>query len=95
MSYGQIIWLINNKQVNYNIEFFTITGVFLGNRMSNIKRREIIEICKERNIPYIGVKRNANVFWMSDCEIKCEDCYRYNKRKYIDSEHSTYGIKIL
>ena len=69
----------NDKQDDYNIEFFPITKVFLGNRMPNTKRKEIIEICNERNIPYIGVKRNANVFGMSDCDIKCEDCYRYNK----------------
>ena len=63
---------------DYNVEFFPITKVFLGNRMSPEKRREIIEICNHKNIPYIGVMRNPNVFEMQDCAIKCEDCFRYN-----------------
>ena len=63
---------------DYNVEFFPITKVFLGNRMSPEKRREIIEICNRKNIPYIGVMRNPNVFEMQDCAIKCEDCFRYN-----------------
>ena len=62
---------------DFNMEFFPITKVFLGNRMSPKKRYEIIEICKERNIPYVGVMRNPDVFEMQDCRIKCDDCPKY------------------
>lgn len=67
------------KISDYNVEFFPITKVFLGNRMSPEKRREIIGICNDKNIPYVGVMRNPNVFEMQECGIKCEDCFRYNR----------------
>ena len=63
---------------DYNVEFFPITKVFLGNRMLPEKRKEVIEICISKNIPYVGVMRNPNVFEMQDCSIKCEDCLKYN-----------------
>lgn len=66
--------LQSNDISDYNIKFFPITKVFLGNRMSPKKRAEIIEICKEHSIPYIGVMRNPNIFEMQDCGILCEDC---------------------
>lgn len=62
---------------DFNMEFFPITKVFLGNRMPPKKRYEVIEICKERNIPYVGVIRNPDVFEMQDCSIKCDDCPKY------------------
>lgn len=58
----------------YNVRFFPITKVYLGNRMSAAQRKEIIEICHEKNIPYVGVKKNPNVFEMQDCEMMCENC---------------------
>lgn len=63
---------------DYNIDFFPITKVFLGNRMDSGKRKEIIEICHERQIPYVGVMRNPSVFEMQECPVKCEECFRYN-----------------
>lgn len=63
---------------DYNLMFFPITKVFLGNRMSPEKRKEIIEICHSKNIPYVGIMRNPSVFEMQDCGIKCEDCSQYN-----------------
>lgn len=63
---------------DYNLMFFPITKVFLGNRMSSEKRKEIIEICHNKNIPYVGIMRNPSVFEMQDCNIKCEDCSKYN-----------------
>jgi len=63
---------------NYNVKFFPITKIYLGNRMSIENRREIIDICKKRNIPYTGVARNPNIFEMQDCTIKCEDCIKFN-----------------
>lgn len=65
---------------DYNVDFFPITKVFLGNRMSRENRREIIEICNNRNIPYVGVMRNPNIFEMQDCTVKCEDCLRYKAK---------------
>ena len=64
---------------DYNVEFFPMTKVFLGNRMPPEKRKEIIEICNSKNIPYVGVMRKTNVFEMQECGIKCEDCFRYNE----------------
>lgn len=65
---------------DYNVEFFPMTKVFLGNRMSPEKRKEIIGICNSKNIPYVGIMRNPNVFEMQECGIKCEDCIRYNEK---------------
>ena len=62
---------------DYNVKFFPITKVFLGNRMPAHNRREIIDICHAHSIPYVGVKRKADVFEMEDCETKCEDCPRF------------------
>lgn len=62
-----------NKE-NYNVKFFPITKVFLGNRMDAQNRQEIIKICKSRGIPYVGVKRNPKIFEMQDCEVLCENC---------------------
>lgn len=56
------------------MKFFPITKVYLGNRIPAAQRKEIIEICHEKNIPYVGVKRNPHIFEMQDCEMKCEDC---------------------
>ena len=62
---------------DYCVPFFPIPKVFLGNRMPRAARKEIIEICHDRNIPYIGVTRNPNIFEMQECAIKCEDCPNY------------------
>lgn len=67
----------SNNPEDLNVKFFPITKVYLGNRMNSIERKKIIEICKEKQIPYVGVKRSQNYFEMQDCEIKCEDCYQY------------------
>lgn len=67
----------NQAEKDYCVPFFPITKVFLGNRMTQAARKEIIEICHERHIPYIGVTRNPNVFEMQECGIKCEDCPNY------------------
>lgn len=65
----------------YNINFFPITKVFLGNRMKKEKRKEIIDFCNSKHIPYVGVKRNSNTFEMQACEMKCEECYKYRNTK--------------
>ena len=65
------------KSSDYNIKFFPITKVYLGNRMEVETRRTVIDICNRKNIPYVGVKRNSALFEMQDCEIKCENCLKY------------------
>lgn len=65
-----------NKE-DYNIDFFPITKVFLGNNMHSNERKKIMEICNSRNIPYIGVTRKVEVFEMQECTILCEDCPKY------------------
>lgn len=58
------------KENGYNINFFPITKVFLGNRMSGENQKEIIKICLDRKIPYVGIIRSANTFEMKETEIK-------------------------
>ena len=65
----------------YNLEFYPITKVFLGNRMSIEERKKIIDICNKRNIPYIGVTRKPDIFEMQDCTIKCEDCINFSGKQ--------------
>jgi len=62
---------------DYNVKFFPITKVYLGNRMKPDNRKEIIAICNRKTIPYVGVKRSPDLFEMRDCEIKCEYCSQY------------------
>ncbi|MDY4172526.1 MAG: DUF2971 domain-containing protein [Evtepia sp.] len=69
--------LYSDNVSDYNVKFFPITKVYLGNRMLPERRKEIIEICHKKGIPYVGVKRNPAVFEMQDCENKCEDCPQY------------------
>lgn len=73
--------LRSKNMTDYNVKFFPITKVYLGNRMAPEHRAEIIDICNKKQIPYIGVKRNSAVFEMQDCEIKCEECPRYKNQK--------------
>lgn len=67
----------NLETKDYCVPFFPITKVFLGNRMPQAARKEIIEICRDRNIPYIGVTRSPHIFEMQECNIKCEKCPNY------------------
>lgn len=62
------------KDNNGNVTFFKETKVFLGNRMSSDKRREIIDICKEKRIPYTGMVCKQNAFEMEECRELCENC---------------------
>ena len=55
---------------DYNIKFFPITKVFLGNCMPIEKSKEIITICSEKNIPCVGVKKSKDFFEMQESEIK-------------------------
>ena len=59
---------------DYNVEFYPITKVFLGNRMSTDNKKQIIDICDNRKIEYIGIKRTPSSFDLKECNIKCEVC---------------------
>lgn len=54
---------------DFCVKFFPITKVYLGNRMPVENRNEIIGICKERNIPYVGVARKSSVYEMKEYKI--------------------------
>ncbi len=47
--------------------------------MCGKERKKIIEICHEKNIPYVGVRRNPGMFEMQECEVECEKCPQYLK----------------
>lgn len=68
-----------HNTAGFTREFFPITKVYLGNRMPHDQRREVIEICQEKNIPYIGVTRADDRFEMQECKILCENCPRFNQ----------------
>lgn len=61
----------------FSVPFFPISKVYLGNRMNRRERTKIIKICKEQNIPYVGVRRTDDRFEMCECPIKCEVCPQY------------------
>lgn len=56
-------------------KFFPLTKVYLGNRMSD-ERRKIISICKDKGIPYAGVLRSPDTYDMKECDSLCENCWR-------------------
>ena len=37
----------------------------------------IVNICNEKNIPYVGIERNPDLFEMQDCPVKCENCIKH------------------
>lgn len=61
---------------DYNCSFFKINKVYLGNKMPNDERLNIIKICKERNIPYGGVIIAQDRYEMCPCNILCENCIK-------------------
>lgn len=54
--------------------FFPISKVYLGNRMSSDRRKTIIDTCKKKGIPYVGVVRSSDYYEMQECRFLCEDC---------------------
>ena len=59
--------------------------------MPTDKRKELIDICKEKNIPYVGVKKNKDFFEMQECEIKCETCPTYIQNLHSDTQNIIGG----
>ena len=68
---------VNSSSQGITVPFFPISKVYLGNRMDPISRKKIIEICKKKDIPYIGVRRSMDRFEMQACDILCENCPSY------------------
>ena len=66
----------DRNQKGFTKRFFPITKVYLGNRMPADRRKTIIEICKKKKIPYVGVVRSPDYFEMKECEQLCENCAR-------------------
>ena len=85
--------LKNKKEADYNVKFFPITKVFLGNRMPTDKRKELIDICKERKIPYVGVKKNTELFEMQECEMKCENFPTHVRNLHSDTQNIIGEVK--
>lgn len=67
----------SKNETDYNFKFFDITKVYLGNRMNKENRKEIIDICKNKKIPYIGVTKDNAKFKMKECEQLCENCPQF------------------
>lgn len=44
--------------------------------MKNDQRKEIIEICKRKGIPYVGVVKKNEKYHMMECGKLCEECIR-------------------
>lgn len=61
---------------NYNCIFYPISKVYLGQKMQITQRKEIIDICKSKGIPYIGVIQSNEEYKMKDCNGLCENCNR-------------------
>ena len=59
---------------DYNCKFCPITRVYLGSNMQKDQRREIIEICKRKGIPYTGVVKSNEKYQMIECPKSCDEC---------------------
>jgi len=70
----------DNDPTKYNYKFYPISKVYLGCRMDNRDRKDIIKICDDNKIPYIFVRRAANTFEIEDCDKQCETCSHYLQR---------------
>ncbi len=60
---------------DYNCKFYPITKVYLGMNMKNDQQREIIDICKRRGIPYVGVVRNNEKYQMTNVKKSAKSVY--------------------
>jgi len=65
------------NQSGYTVPFFPITKVYIGNRMEDAQRKELIDLCHSRGIPYSGMIRAADKFEMQECPTLCENCSQF------------------
>lgn len=70
-----------HDQKGFCLEFFPITKLYLGNRMTKDRRKEIIDICKRKGIPYAGIIRAPDRYEMQECKALCENCPKINKAR--------------
>lgn len=73
----RLLYPWNALKTGFTMQFFPITKVYLGARMPNENKKEIIDICHARNIPYVGVIRSQDYFEMRECDKLCEQCPKY------------------
>ena len=66
-----------HNQGGFTVPFFPISKIYLGNRMDHQHRKELIDICHSKNIPYIGVSRDSDWYEMQECPVLCENCSNY------------------
>ena len=59
-----------SKGNGYNCSFFPISKVFVGAKMPEDKRVEIIKICNDLNLPSICVLPAPSIFSMQECPSK-------------------------
>lgn len=83
----RLVSLDNMLAEDYNCRFYPISKVCLGEKMTADKRKEIIDICKSKGIPYVGLTRDSEKYQMTECNVLCEDCERFKnamvKKDYI------------
>ena len=63
---------------DYNCKFFKISKVYLGNKMENDERQKIIDICKRKNIAYIGTYCKHDRYEIAECPQLCENCNKFH-----------------
>ena len=57
-----------------SIPFFKVRKVYIGNKMNAPERKVLIDICKEKGIPYVGIVRKPDSFDLVECPNKCDNC---------------------
>lgn len=67
---------------DYNCEFFKISKVYLGNRMLKEDRKQIIDICRRKNVKYAGIIQRKDMFELAECPNLCEKCYHFELDNY-------------
>lgn len=58
-----------------NIPFFKAKKVYFGNKMQVNDRKEIIAVCNEIGVPYVGLVRANNSFDLVECPNNCSSCH--------------------
>ena len=55
---------------DYNCQFFPIKKVYIGTKMEEEKRKEVIQICNDKKIPSVCVMPSLSTFSMQECPSK-------------------------
>lgn len=57
--------------------FFSINKIYLGSKMPEESKKEIIKLCKSKYIQWRCMKINPLKYSMKECEQSCENCNNY------------------